>query len=256
MRRESYNDLIFQLGDLARERLATRPTAPQSMQRVFRAEEALVARQEELASLEQQMNDEDAQHQDLLARAEEEKKGLQATVKRYRKAVDAIEGRVRELRKKLATRRADVRYAAVNLKKEEKKLQDYEMTVNDPQKLEVARQNLKKLRLANMRANREIEDLEHELDRALTPEPGQPGADGVLAHKRLLELEDEAGQQAAGFEERMVELDQAIAQKEQEVAAAEDYLDQALFLLGEECYAQRLADPALAALYPRIDRAK
>ena len=57
------------------------------------------------------------------------------------------------------------------------------------------------------------------------------------------------------FEALMAELDQAIAEKEQEVLAAEDYLDQALFLLGEECYANRIADPELAVLYPRIDRA-
>lgn len=256
MARETYNDLIFQLGDLSRERLANKAIAPPSMQRVFRAEEVLIARQDELAALEQQLNDEDAAWQDYLAQCEEEKVGLNATVKRYRKAVDAIEGRVKELRKKLATKRADVRYAGVNLKKEEKKVQDYEMTLHDAEKLDVARQNLKKMRLAYMRAQREIEDMEHDLELALTPQPGQPGADGILAHKRLLELSDETEQRQAEFDQLVKDLDQAIAQKEQEVAAAEDYLDQALFLLGEECYAQRLADPALAALYPRIDRAK
>jgi hypothetical protein len=40
------------------------------------------------------------------------------------------------------------------------------------------------------------------------------------------------------------------------VQAAEDYLDQAIFLLAEECYTKRLPDPALSALYPRIDKAK
>jgi hypothetical protein len=89
----------------------------------------------------------------------------------------------------------------------------------------------------------------------LTPRPGQPGAQGILAHKRLLEMEDEAETRKADFEQLMEDLDRAIGTKEQEVTAAEDYLDQALFLLGEECYSQRLADPALAAMYPRLDKA-
>ena len=37
--------------------------------------------------------------------------------------------------------------------------------------------------------------------------------------------------------------------------AAEDFLDQSLFLLGEDVYASRIPDAALAALYPRLDRA-
>lgn len=253
---ESYNDLIFQLGDLARERLANKPTAPQSMQRVFRAEEALVARQDELAALEQQMNDEDVAYQDYLAQVEQEKAGLNNMVKRYRKAVDAIEGRVKDLRKKLATKKADVRYGALGLKKEEQKLKDLEMTARDPSVVDMARQNMKKLRLTHMRATREIEDMEHDLSLSLTPEAGQPGAEGILAHKRLLEIEDETNQRKADFDDLMAELDQAIAAREEEITAAEDYLDQALFLLGEECYAQRIADAALAAMYPKIDRAK
>jgi hypothetical protein len=54
----------------------------------------------------------------------------------------------------------------------------------------------------------------------------------------------------------MAELDQAIAQKEEEIQAAEDYLDQALFLLGEEVYKQRISDAQLAPFYPRLDRAQ
>ena len=128
-------------------------------------------------------------------------------------------------------------------------------TTNDPSKLDLARQNLKKLRLAHLRGQRELEEFEVDLDKVLTPRPGQPGAEGILAHKRLLELEDETAARKQELDRLMAELDQAIAEKEQEVHAAEDYLDQALFLLGEECYATRVADPELAVLYPRLDRA-
>ena len=252
---ESYNDLIFHLGNLARDRLVNKPSCPQAMQRVYRAEEALVVRRDELAALEGQMNDEDGAWQQSLAETDEERAGHQAVVKRFKKAVDAIEGRVKDLRKKTAARRADLRYQASALKKEEQRLADLEMTTQDGAKLENARQNLKKLRLAHLRGQRELEQLQAELDVVLTPKPGQPGAEGILAHKRLLELEDQTATRRQEFEQLMAELDQAIAEKEQEVLAAEDYLDQALFLLGEQCYAARVADPELAVLYPRIDRA-
>ncbi|MGA9524337.1 MAG: hypothetical protein WBV82_22975 [Myxococcaceae bacterium] len=252
---ESYNDLIFQLGDLARDRLVNKPTCPQAMQRVFRAEEALVVRQEELAALEQQMNDEDVAWQAYLEEVADERAQREGMVKRFKKAVDAIEGRVKELRKKVSTRRADLRYHAGILKNEERRLADLEMTTHDPSKLDLARQNLKKLRLAHLRGQRELEELQTDLDKVLTPRPGQPGAEGILAHKRLLELEDEVAGRRQAFDPLMSDLDQSIAEKEEEVRAAEDYLDQALFLLGEECYANRIADPELAVLYPRIDRA-
>jgi hypothetical protein len=252
---ETYNDLIFNLGDLARDRLVNKPVCPQAMARVFRAEQALVTRQEELAALEEQLNDADAGWQQFRQDCVEERAAKQQTVKRFKKAVDAIEGRVKDLRKKLLTRAADQRYQALGLKKEEKRLADMEMAAQDPSKLEVARGNLKKLRLTVMRGERELEALAAELDTALTPRPGQPGAEGILAHKRLLELEDEEAARSAEFDQLVADLDQAIAEKEQEILAAEDYLDQALFLLGEECYAHRIADPALAVLYPRIDRA-
>ncbi len=252
----SYNELVFQLGDLARERLPNKPNCPQSMQRVYRAEDALVARREELAELEGQMNDEDAAWQEFQDRLAAERAKLDVVVKRFSRAVEAIEGKVKDLRKKVANKKADHRYGGVSLKKEEARLADLEMTTDDPVKLQTAKENIKKLRLAYMRQGREVEQLESDLEHALTPRPGQPGADGILAHKRMLELEDEETARKADFEQFMADLDQAIAEKEQEVLAAEDYLDQALFLLGEECYAQRIADPALAALYPRIDRAK
>ena len=202
------------------------------------------------------MNDEDAAWQEFQDRLAAERAKLDVVVKRFSRAVEAIEGKVKDLRKKVANKKADHRYGGVSLKKEEARLSDLEMTTDDPVKLQTAKENIKKLRLAYMRQGREVEQLESDLEHALTPRPGQPGADGILAHKRLLELEDEETARKADFEQFMADLDQAIAEKEQEVLAAEDYLDQALFLLGEECYAQRIADPALAALYPRIDRAK
>ncbi|MBN1210148.1 MAG: hypothetical protein JXB05_35175 [Myxococcaceae bacterium] len=253
---ESYNDLIFQLGDLARDRLPGKPNCPRSMERVFRAEQALVARREELSALEQEMNNEDAAYQDYLAQQEQERTELQLTVRKYKRAVDAIEGKVKDLRKALANKRAEIRYGADALKKLEAKIGDMEMSRRDPLEISTARDNLKKNRIKHMRSTRDLEAIEDDLKMALTPLPGQPGAQGILAHSRLLAMQDEEEARKEEFDQRMGEIDQAIAQKEEEIQAAEDYLDQALFLLGEEVYAQRIADAQLAPFYPRLDRAQ
>jgi hypothetical protein len=253
---ESYNDLIFQLGDLARDRLAGKPNCPRTMDRVYRAEEALVARREELAELEQQMNQEDLDFQAFVAAQEKEKAVHGIQVKKWRKAVDAIEGKVKDMRKGIASKKAEVRYGAEGLKKLELKIADMELTRQDIGDITTARENLKKNRLKNMRLIRDIEALEYDLNNALTPHPGQPGAPGILAHKRLLEMLDQLEVRKEAFDQAMAELDQAIATKEQEIQAAEDYLDQALFLLGEDVYAQRIADAQLSPFYPRLDRAQ
>ncbi len=253
---ESYDELIFQLGDLARDRLPGKPNCPRTMDRVYRAEEALVARQGELAALEQEMNDEDLANQEFMANQADEKTEQLVTIKKYKKAVDAIEGKVRDMRKALSSKKAELRYGQDGLKKLEAKINDMEMTRRDPLEIATARENLKKNRLKLMRQARDIEALQDDLNNALTPLPGQLGAPGILAHKRLLEMQDQADERAELFAQRMAEIDEAIGQKEGELQAAEDYLDQALFLLGEEVYKQRISDAQLAPFYPRLDRAK
>jgi len=252
---EQYNELIFELGDMARERMAGKANAPRSLDRVLKAEEVVLARRQELEALEQEMNDEDANQAEAQATAEEEKKACLDVVKRYRQAVVAIEGRVKELRKKLAQRRAEVRFGQKAIKVGEKKHAEYEMRNPDPRSLEDSRNNLKKMRLQHMRAERTVEELEAEFNSVFDVPDEQPGAEGIRAQKRLLDIEDELVARKDAFDSRMEELDQTIAVKEEELKAAEDYLDQAVFLLGEECYSRRIADPALAAYYPRLDNA-
>lgn len=256
MARESYNDLIFQLGDLARERLPNKPHCPHSMERVYEAEDALVAAREELEELERRMNDEDTAYQELVAQLHAERERQQVLVQKHRKAVDLVEGKVKEMRKKLATDLADLRYGKDNLKKQEKKQQQMEEEQKDSETIAIGREMLKKTRLALLRKERATEDLQRDIENALTPQPGQSGSAGILAHKRTLEIDDELEQRKGEFEQVMAELDRVIGEREQDVQAAEDYLDQALFLLGEDCYTARLADPELAAFYPRLDKAK
>ena len=251
---ETYDELVFQLGDLAREQLGNKPNRPRAMERVFKAEDSVLAQREALVALEQQMNDEDQSYQDFIAQQADEQEAQKLIIERFRKAVSAIEGRVKDLRKQLNNSRADLRYNKENYKKSQARHAEYEVTTFDAAKIDVSKQNLKKTKLGLMRRERDIEEQEQRFLQLLTPEPGQPGAPGILAHRRMLEMEDLAEARLEAFDEAMAELDHAIARKEDEIRAAEDYLDQATFLLGEECYRLRVPDTVLAALYPRIDK--
>jgi DNA repair exonuclease SbcCD ATPase subunit len=254
--KESYNDLIFELGDLARERLAEKPNTPRSMDRVFKAEDVVLAQRDELKGLEEQLNEEDASFNDFLEAQEAEREEQKEIVKKWRAAVAGLEVRSRDLRKKISTAKATLRYERVNQKRAEERHKELELREShDERKVSLSRELIKKTRLQLMRKQRNIEDMEHEFETLLTPRPGQPGAQGILAHKRLLEMEDEAETRKADHEVRMQELDQQIAAKEEEVQAAEDYLDQAVFLLGEEVYGARINDPVLAPMYLRLDKA-
>lgn len=250
---DRYNELIFQLGDLARDRLANRPNPPRSMARVLRAEEALIARQDELADLEAQMNEADEIYQEAQADSQAEFDELQVLVKKYKLAVNAVEGNVRDLRKKLAVLRLEHKRAMLAVKQADAKHRELEMHASHT-RIEQSKVSIKRLRLQTLRMGNEIQELERQLRRALTPVPGRPGGEGILARKRQLEIEDESEQRRLDHESYLEAMDRELAAKEQEVNAAEDYLDQALYLLGEECYAERIGDPSLAALYPKLDK--
>jgi hypothetical protein len=257
MARESYNDLIMQLGDLARERLANKPNPPRTMEQVFAAEDDVLAIRDEKTALETQLNEEDGHFQDFLDQQEAERTEQQQIVKKWKKAVEGIETRSRELRKTIATAKATMRYEKVSLKRAEQRHLDMEQAeAHEVKKIALSKDNLKKVRLQLMRKQRNVEDQEAEFLLILTPKPGQPGAQGILAHKRLLEMEDEAEDRKSDHEEKMKGLDAEIGAREEEEKDAEAGLDEAIFALGEECYSERIPDPALSALYPRIDKAK
>lgn len=257
MARESYDDLIFQLGDLARARLAEKPKPPRAMDRVFTAEDGVLAKRDEIAALEAELNAEDAAFKDFLEQQEAERAEQKGVVRKWARAVEGIEVRSRDLRKRISTQKATLRYEKVSLSRAEEKHKDFELRQgHEVAKIRMSQENLKLTRLKLMRKLRDIEDLEHEFTTLLTPRPGQPGAQGILAHKRMLEMEDEAETREAEHKSRMEELDQQIAQAEEELKAAEEYLDEAIFLLGEEVYADRISDTECAPFYTRLDRAK
>lgn len=256
-KQESYNELIFQLGDLAREHLAESKSAPRAMENVFAAEDAVIAIRDEIAALEEELNQEDAAWQDFLDAQEAERNEQKAIVTKWRGAVIGVEGRSRDMKKKLSSLKAAFRYQKASLKRAEISHKEMEIREgHDVRKINLSRENLKKSRLHIMREQRNVEELEWEFNQVLTPRPGQQGAQGILAHKRILEMEDEMEEREEAHKAVMKEIDAAIAKKEEEVKAAEEELDGCLFDLGEACYSDRIPHPELNPFYPRLDKAQ
>ena len=257
MSQGTYKDLIFQLGDLAREHLAEAKSAPRAMEKVFAAEDLVLALREDIENAEQAMNDEDTSFKDFVERIEVEKIDQQRITKKWAAAVSGVETRSRDLKKKISSQKAAHRYQKKSMKLAEEKHRDLEQREgHDLRKLALSADNLKKFRLQIMRDRRHIDDLEFEFKSILTPRPGQTGAQGILAHARLLEMEDESEERKAEHEDLMTQLDSAVVAKEDELKLAEEDLDSALYELGEEVYADRLAHPKLSPLYPKVDKAK
>jgi chromosome segregation ATPase len=192
MAKESYDELIFQLGDLAREHLADAKNVPRAMEAVFAAEDDVLARRTEMEGFEDEMNQEDAAWQDFLEQQEVEKGELKAVINKWRGAVIGVESRSRDMKKKLSSLKAAFRYQKDSLKRAEISHKEMEIREgHDVKKINLSRENLKKSRLHIMREQRNLEELEWELNQVLTPRPGQQGAQGILAHKSVLEMEDE-----------------------------------------------------------------
>jgi len=255
-KKEKYEDLIVELGDLAREVLAE-SNLLKTMDQVFEMEDAVLAVRAELEDLEAEMNAEDDDYQAFLDKQDRDRKGLEATKMRWRSAVVGVEGRSQALRKELSSQKAAYRYQKQSLEVADQKHKELELREgHDMGKINFSRENLKKQRLHVMRMLRTIEEKEYEFKQVLTPRPGQQGAQGILAHKRILEMEDEAEERLDAHKQRMAEIDALIADKEEEVAATEEELDAVLFELGEECYAARIPHPELNDLYNRLDVAK
>ncbi len=257
MAKESYDELIFQLGDLAREHLSEAKRPPRALEHVFAAEDAVLALREEMEALEEEMNQEDGAWQDFQEAQQAEKIEQKAIITKWRGAVLGVEGRSRDMKKRLSSLKAAFRYQKDSMKRAEVTHKEMEIREgHDVKKINLSRENLKKTRLHIMREQRNIEELEWEFNQVLTPRPGQVGAQGILAHKRILEMEDEFEEHQHDHEAKMKELDAVIGAKEAEVKGAEEELDGTLFDLGEECYADRIPHPQLNPLYTRLDKAK
>jgi hypothetical protein len=254
---EVYNDLIFQLGDLAREHLADHPRPPKAMEAVFAAEDAVLAERDQLNAIEKDINAVDRDFQDYLAQVADERAELKEITTRWKVAVAGVEVRTRDMKKKLSSLKAALRYNKVSAGKAEERHKDLEVREgHDYKKIGLSASNLKKLKLQIMRDQRTIDELVFDFNQILTPRSGQQGAQGIIAHKRVLEIEDEIEEAKFDHDEKMKLLDAELAAKDEDVKACEAELDACLFDLGEEVYGERILNPKLNPVYVRLDKAK
>ena len=256
MSRKRMDELLIQLGELAREHLAQKGGKLKAMPILFAIEERIIALEEEIESLEEAINQEDLEYQDFLERHLAEKAENEEIAKKWKKAVQGVETRSRDLKKKLAGAKATLRYEHNNLKAAEAKHADLELReAHDERKVALSKENLKKMRLQLMKKSRDIEEMGRSFKSILTPKPGQLGAQGILAYKRLLEMEDEQEELKQKVDEKIAELSEKIGVlEEQDLKDAYVELEDALYELGVECYEGHIQHPSFAPIVEALEK--
>jgi chromosome segregation ATPase len=257
MSRKQMDELLIQLGELAREHFSTdrRGKQPKAMPGVLEADERAIALENEIDALEEAINEEDGGYQDFLERHLAERTENEEIAKKWKKAVQGIESRSRDLKKKIAATKATLRYERNNLKAAEAKHADLELSqAHDERKIALSKENLKKMRLQLMKKTRDIEEMERTFKSILTPKPGQMGAQGILAYKRLLEMEDEQEELKQEIDSRIEELSKKIGTLEDELENAELEFEDALYELGVECYENHIEHPSFAPIVAKLEK--
>jgi Trp operon repressor len=151
-----------------------------------------------------------------------------------------------------------LRYENNNLKAADAKHADLKLReVHDERKVSLSKESLKKMRFQLMKKTRNIEEMERLLKDILTPRPGQIGAQGIQAYKRLLEMEDEQEELKQKADGRIEELSKKIGVLEEEdLKDAYVELDDALYELGVECYEGHVEHPSFASIVAKLEKMK
>lgn len=249
---DTYEDLIFKLGDVAYERLWNKPSAPAVMQKVIKAAEVYEARQVELHEIEEAMDAEEAAYNEFRDACAEEDAQCGLLVEKHSKAVKIAESKAKSIESKLVSKRNDVsasRRALDNFAAQVKSLED----IGEFEKAKVAKENLKKAKLDGMKRERECDDMQAEYDKIMNPEIG-PAAEAIRARRRQKDLELQLEERTQQYNDLITQLGDEAAAKDAEIQAAKNYYDKQLFMLGEQVYQLRIPDPALSAFYPKIDK--
>lgn len=251
---QEYGDLLYQLGDTARTALT--PAQGQKLRaytRVVRAWDALEDRRLELSMIEQQMDDEERAFAEAQGAADEERAQLDAEMNRYRKVLAAVDEELKRIDRARGNRENALKYVYKAEREEERKIQEFE-EAGKLDKAEASKRNLKKIKLEVMKGERELREHDEARAALLDPAEGTPGREGVLARARLDALEKDLAERQRELEELLAHLDDAAARKEQDVQGAQDFYDQAVALLGQEIFEQRIDHPALSRHYERLDQ--
>ncbi len=249
---DTYDDLIFKLGDVAYERLWNKPTAPAVIEKVIKAAEAYEARQVELKEIEEAMDAEEAAYTEFRDACAQEDEECQALVEKHAKAVGIAEKKAKAIEARLVTRRKDVAASRAALAKYEKQVKEME-ELGEVESARTAKLNLKQAKLDLMKRSRDCDDMQTEYDKIMNPETG-PAAEAIRARRRQKDLEMQLEERTEAYNTTITQLGDEAAAKDEEIKAAKGYFDKLLYMLGEQVYQQRIPDPALSAFYPKIDR--
>ncbi|MGC4114169.1 MAG: hypothetical protein QM765_06000 [Myxococcales bacterium] len=249
---DTYEDLVYKLGDVAYERLWNKPNAPAVIEKVIKAAETFEARQVELKEVEQAMDGEEAAYNEFRDACAQEDEECQALVEKHEKAVKIAEGKAKSIEARLVTRRKDVAASRTALAKFEKQVKELE-ELGEAERVRTAKLNLKQAKLDLMKRSRECDDMQNEYDKIMNPETG-PAAEAIRARRRQKDLEMQLEERTEAYNVTITQLGDEAAQKDEEIKSAKGYFDKLLYMLGEQVYQQRIPDPALSAFYPKIDR--
>ena len=248
-------DLLHELGALALERLRALPFRPPGFVEVAKLEREVQWCDAEIDRLEAELNSEDAGYARFVRQVATERARCQKIMEQWEPAVAAIRRRTHDFERELANSQGQQRHDAKMLAQLEAEY--LELQTNNPYekaKLEAMKKQIVSRRLALMRAAQNLDEKAGELKRMLLPEPGHPGAKGILAYRRDLELEREEERRKQEFAALMGALDQEIVAREKQLQSATQRLDDAVMALAEECYAARVADPVLAPMMAKLAR--
>ena len=252
MAADNYDDLIFTLGDIAYERYWTRPGDLKSIERVILAAEKLENHQLELQEVEASMDEEEEAYKEFQAAVEEEAAQCQELIEKHIKPVKLAESKAKAIETALVSKRKDLGVARHNLSKLDKQIKQWEAD-GYLDKAKDNRMRYKNLKMDFLKRNRECEELQEQYESIMNPDSG-PGVEGIRARRRQIDLDQQMDERAEEYNERMQELEDQAADTEQNIADAQRDYEDRIMDLGEEVYGKRVADPALAALYPRIDK--
>lgn len=250
---DTYADLIFKLGDVAYERLWNKPSAPAVIEKVIKAAEAYEARQVELKDIEQAMDAEEVAYNEFRDACAAEDEECQVLVEKHEKAVKLAEGKAKAIESKLVSRRKDVAASRIALAKFEAQVKELE-ELGEVERIRTAKLNLKQAKIDLMKRSRECDDMQTEYDKIMNPETG-PAAEAIRARRRQKDLEMQLEERTEAYNASITQLGDEATQKDEEIKSAKGYFDKLLYMLGEQVYQARIPDPALAAFYPKIDRA-
>lgn len=252
MAADNYDDLIFTLGDIAYERYWNRPGDLKSIDLVIQAAEKLENYQLELQEIEASMDEEEEAYKEFQAAVEAESAECQELIEKHIKPVKLAESKAKAIESTLVTKRKDLGVARQNLSKLDKQIKQWEAD-GYLDKAKENRMRYKNLKMDFLKRNRECEELQEQYESIMNPDSG-PGVEGIRARRRQIDLDQQMDERADEYNERIQELEDQATTAERNASEAQREYEDRVMDLGEEVYGKRIADPALAALYPRIDK--